>query len=376
MPAVHSVIGSYRLLRGRGQVLRVLESARGLFEATETPVSARTEWLSAWLAAFDAVEPIAVVAGDPTDPTGLACLAVARLGPLRTVTLLGDGPSDYGRIPVRDERAAEAVAVGIANLLRALPRPWRLRLAQLPVDDPVAARVQRVLPAARLEPGQSCPRLTISPDRTLEQHMSSSGRRAARQGRDRLAKTGLESSIDRTREPAEIYRLLPAIVALHRTRDHALGRRSDLDGEPRRRFYIDVVGRLAEIDAIELFTLRLEGELVAFFLGLRDVIGGRTVYRSWDGRISSGYPHLALGRVLRAHLIEAILADPVVDEIDWMRGELQHKMLAVTHAQPAQQLLAESSPMVDTVLRYATLTRHQVRDHLPGRVRRLIRGHG
>ena len=376
MPAVHSVIGSYRLLRGRGQVSRVLESARGLFEATGTPVPARTEWLSCWLAAFEAVEPVAVVAGDPTEPTGLACLAVTRLGPFRTVTLVGDGPSDYGRMPVRDEAAAEAVAAGIVSLLTAMPRPWRLRLAQLPVDDPVASRLRTALPGARLEPGQNCPRLTISPGRTLEQHMSSSGRRAARQGRDRLAKTGLRSSIARIRDPAEIRQLLPDIVALHRGRDHALGRRSDLDGQPRRRFYVAVVSQLADIGAIELFTLRLEGELVAFFLGLRDESTAGTVYRSWDGRISSGYPHLALGRVLRAHLIEAILADPDVGEIDWMRGELQHKMLAVTHAQPAQQLLAESSPLVDVVIRYTNLTRHQVRDHLPDRLRRLIRGRG
>jgi CelD/BcsL family acetyltransferase involved in cellulose biosynthesis len=349
-------------------VLRTLYGADELFDHTNAPVCARALWVSTWLEAFPTVD---LVEADGR-LTGLACLAVSRRGPVRTVTLAADGPSDYGWLPARDAGSAVALADGIADLLRTLPRPWRLRLSQLRPDDPVAARLLGVLPGSRAVPGQGCPQLTFGPERVLEAHVSASGRRSARQGRARLAASGLEVRMDRTSDPAAVRRLLPELVAIHRARDHGHGRRSDLDDDARRLFYIRVICRLADAGAIDIPTLWLDGRLAAFFVGIRD---GST-YRSWDGRMSSAWPNLPLGRVLRTELIGALLADPSLTAVDWMRGELQHKMQSVSHVLHTQQLLAESSPLLRLATERASALRHAARDATPDRVRRWIRGAG
>jgi CelD/BcsL family acetyltransferase involved in cellulose biosynthesis len=361
-----------RLVRGRPAVLRTLRAADELFEHTEAPVCARALWLSTWLEAFPAVDPVALAVEVDGRLTGLACLAVSRHGPVRTVTLAADGPSDYGWLPARDAGSAVALADGIADLLRTLPRPWRLRLSQLQPDDPVAARLLAVLPGALAVPGQGCPQLTFGPERVLERHMSASGRRSARQGLARLAASGLEVRVERTSDPAAVRRLLPELVAIHRARDHGHGRRSDLDDEARRLFYIRVICRLADAGAIDIPTLWLDGRLAAFFVGIWD--GG--TYRSWDGRMSSAWPNLPLGRVLRTELIAALLADPSLTAVDWMRGELQHKMQSVSHVLRTQQLVAESSALLRAATEQAIALRHAVRDATPDRVRRWIRSAG
>ncbi len=358
------------LLRGRDEVGRTLALAEGLFDATGTPVCARPPWLTTWLEAFPAVRPVAVVAGAGGRIDGLACLAVARRGVLRTVTLAGSGPSDHGRLPARDPAAATALAAGVVELLRGLRGPWRLQLAQLPVADPVVDALLAAVPGAYLEAGQGCPQLIFGPDRELARHISAGGRRAARQARSGIVKARLEMRVDRATGPGQVRRLLPELVALRRDRDHWHGRRSDLDDPGHRGFYAGVIARLAATGRVEVWTLHLDGALAAYFLGLRD----GTVYRNWDGRISSAWPALSPGRLLRDELVTALLTDPGVTCIDWGRGELQHKMSAANEVVPHVALRAESSPRVAVALRGTAGLRAAVRRQVPDDLLRRLRG--
>src|SRR5205823_13017390 len=138
-------------------------------------------WLTTWFETHPAAQPLAVAVETGRRLAGLGVFEMTRRGPLRTITLAAAGPSDHGRLPARDAEAAAALADGIVDLLRGLPRPWRLRLAQLPHDDPVAAALAGALPGARLRPGQGCPQLAFGADRVLDRHISASGRRAVRQ---------------------------------------------------------------------------------------------------------------------------------------------------------------------------------------------------
>jgi CelD/BcsL family acetyltransferase involved in cellulose biosynthesis len=358
-----------RVLRGRYAVGGALEAATDLFDATGTPVCARPPWLTTWLEAFPAAEPVAVVAGEPGRVDGLACLAVSRRGLLRTVTLVGAGPSDYGRLPARDSAAAAALAGGIAGVLRGVRQPWRLRLDQLPVGDPVVAALLAVLPRAYLEDGQPCPQVTFGPDR-LPAQLTASGRRALRKARSRLARSGIAMTVDRIRDPGQVRRLVPELIVLHRDRDHRIGRRSDLDDPGRRAFYSAVVSRLAETGQVEILVLRLDRQLAAYFLGFRD----GTVYRNWDGRISSGWPELSLGLLLRTELLAELLADPELTGIDMCRGTLQHKMHGVTAVVPTVVVRAESSASVTLALRWAAHLRRTLRRRVPAGLLRRLRG--
>jgi CelD/BcsL family acetyltransferase involved in cellulose biosynthesis len=236
----------------------------------------------------------------------------------------------------------------------------------------VAVRVRDALPGARLVPAQGCPRLTFSADRRLEHHVSAEDRRTVRRGRSRIAGAGVRARVDRIREPATVRDLLPEIVAMHRGRDHALGRRSDLDAVSRRTFYIEVSGQLADAGLLDIWTLRLDDAIGAFMVGIRD----GAVYRIWDGRIDTRWRHCAPGRVLRTDVLTALLADPGLTEVDWMRGELQHKMDSATRVVAAEDLLAESSTAVAAAVRGVAAARRAVRDRVPAGARRWVRTTG
>jgi CelD/BcsL family acetyltransferase involved in cellulose biosynthesis len=181
-------------------------------------------------------------------------------------------------------------------------------------------------------------------------------------------------TLDRTGDPERVRRLLPELVALHRERDHHVGRRSDLDHPGRRAFYAAVVSRLADAGQVEVFSLRLDGVLAAYFLGLRD----GPVFRSWDGRIGSARPDLSLGLLLRDEMVSALLAEPEVVGVDLCRGTLPHKMHGVTSVVPAVGLRAESSPRVARAVRTATglrrWAREEVRRRVPKDLLRRVRG--
>ncbi len=358
------------VLRDRDEVAAALAAAADLLAATGAPVCARATWLTTWYETFPQARPVALVAGRPDRPDGLACLAVRRRGVLRTVTLGGTGPSDYGRLPARDEATADALAGGLADLLGSLAGPWRLRLAQLPVGDPVAGALLRALPHAHTVPGQGCPQLAFVAERTLEKHVTASARRGGRQAHGRIERAGLHLTVERVADPGGVGRLLPEIVALKRARDHDLGRRSDLDEDRMRAFYTEVVSRQARAGATEVFALRLDGQLAAYFLGFRD----GDVFRNWDGRISSRWPSLSLGQLLRNDMIGRLLAEPELSGIDWCRGELPHKMHSITEVTPAVDVQAESSPLVRDALEAAAWARRAARSKVPTDVLRRLRG--
>jgi hypothetical protein len=186
-----------RVVTGRAGVLRELRAAGPLLAALRAPVTARPPWLTAALA-LDAARlagprPVAIVV-DPPGGTG-APRALATLvlhgGPRVTATLLGDGlPVPAGaapaRLPARDDDAAERLAAGLIGLLGRLRRPWRLRLADLPLGDPTLRAIGRLRPEAAFANARSA-RLV-----------------------DALDDAG---PVHRTRNPAELERQLPDLLA-------------------------------------------------------------------------------------------------------------------------------------------------------------------
>lgn len=185
-----------RIETGRAGVVRELRAAGLLLAALRAPVTARPPWLTAALA-LDAAgrgpRPVAVVV-DPPGGTG-APRALATLvlhgGPRLTATLLGDGlPVPAGtapaRLPARDDDASERLAVGVLGLLDRVRRPWTLRLAGLPLGDPTLRAIGRLRPEAAFANARSARLL------------------------DALDEAG---PVHRTRDPAEVERRLPALLA-------------------------------------------------------------------------------------------------------------------------------------------------------------------
>jgi hypothetical protein len=206
-----------RVADGRARVVREIRAAAPLMSDLAAPVPARGPWLTAALNAqsarpFSRVRPRAVVveqsglpAGARREPVsgggqggpstdGAALLTFRRRGVATAVTLLGSGadvgPLPEGRPPARlyarDDDVARRLAGGVVDLLDGLRGPWTLRLAGLPLGDPTLRHLAAAMPDSSLSTTRS---------RRLVDEL------------DTVAQ------VQRSRDPAELERWLPAVLA-------------------------------------------------------------------------------------------------------------------------------------------------------------------
>jgi hypothetical protein len=190
-----------RLADGRARVVREIRAAAPLMSDLAAPVPARGPWLTAALNAQSArplsrVRPRAVVVEQHPQgrPDGVALLSFRRRGVGTAVTLLGSGaevgPLPEGRPPARlyarDDDVARRLAGGVADLLDGLRGPWTLRLAGLPLGDPTIRHLAAAMPDSMLSTTRS---------RRLVDEL------------DTVA------GVQRSRDPAELERWLPAVLA-------------------------------------------------------------------------------------------------------------------------------------------------------------------
>jgi hypothetical protein len=187
-----------RVADGRARVAREARAAVPLMSDLAAPVPAQAPWLTAALNAQSG-SPLArararavVVEREQGRPSGAALLSFRRRGPATAVTLLGaePGPLPGGRPPsrllARDDEVARRLAGGIADLLDDLRGPWTLRLAGLPLGDPTLRHLAAALPESSLSTSRS---------RRLVDELDTVG------------------DVRRSRDPAEVERHLPAVLA-------------------------------------------------------------------------------------------------------------------------------------------------------------------
>ncbi|SDC05503.1 hypothetical protein SAMN05660690_0365 [Geodermatophilus telluris] len=273
-----------RTVLGTAAVVRELRAAAPLARALAAPATAESPWLTTVLS-VQAVHrrprlvPAAVVVGPrgPGGPDALALLELATAGPVVTATLLGDGlPTPGGRpparLPARDEDAADRLAAGVLDLLTSVRRPWRLRLAGLPLGDPTVRALARLRPDARVASARTT-RLVDDLD-------------AAAPGR-----------VVRSRDARAVDRVLPGLLAGER--------------DARARDLVRAAARLhAALGRVEVATVTDGGRLRAGLLTLVDgadrlpwwghsELGGLTTAR---GAPAVGVTVSGRGRVLRAVL--------------------------------------------------------------------------
>ncbi|MCZ2812363.1 hypothetical protein O2W15_13055 [Modestobacter sp. VKM Ac-2979] len=184
---------------GRAAVVREVRAAAPLLAERAVPLPARGPWLTAALNAqagrpFCRVRPHAVVVERDAHsrPAGAALLSFRRRGVGTVVGLLGaePGPLPPGRpqsrFPAQDDDVAERLAAGVIGLLDQVRGPWTLRLAGLPLGDPTVRHLAAGLPDAQLATTRS---------RRLIDELDS------------------VADVSRSRDPGEVERWLPAVLA-------------------------------------------------------------------------------------------------------------------------------------------------------------------
>lgn len=309
-----------------------------LLAEVDAPICARRVWLTVWLQSYVEFSPWVVSVRDHGDLAGVAMFAERRRAGHHEIVALGHGSSDYARLPTRSDGAARVLADAVGETLHRRRWPWRLRFDQLPPADPVAAHLVDRLSHAAVETGDASPRLLLHADRPLDAVMSAKTRQSLRTARNRLEKLD-EGYTVRTERGPSVCSALDDIERVHRLRDHALGRASDLDDPSRRRFWHDVLAAYGRRGEVEIGRLQIGGDLAAYSVSFLD----GSSYRLWDTRIDPARSFVSPGRVLLADLIERLRAEGAWSEFDFMRGEEDYKRRMSDDAVPAENLRAWSS---------------------------------
>lgn len=346
-----------RLLRGRAALETLAEDLDDLLGHVDAPVTARGPWLRAWARTHPAVEPLTVAVEQDGGLAGAALLAAWHRRGFTEIVVLGHRASDEVRLAARSEAAAEALAAGIVRALGTIRGPWRLRIEQIPQDDPVARRVALALPGSARSPGDGAPMTRLGDTRTLEAHLSRNARGEYRRRWNRLRRAGIDAEVARTRDAGEVGRLLPEMAEVRRARDLQLGRPSDVDDPVEGAFWRGVLVDLAERGEVELTTLRFDGALAAYVVGLLD----GPAYRMWDTRFDPRFADYSPGRLAVYESLAGALADERFTGYDWMRGVEPYKLQAATVVVDTENLLAWSSPASRALL------------EAPGRARRALK---
>ena len=327
-----------------------------LHARTAAPVTARRPWLAAWAQAHRGIwTPWPLLVGDEAAVDAAALLARRTRAGLTHFVSLGHVFSDYSRLSARDEAAAQDLASAVAAALASLRGPWRLRMEQLPQDDPVVRALRDRLPHTATAAGDGAPKVDLTRG---EPFGSSSYRQQVRMCHSRLERAGLAKEVCYSTDPAEISALLPQIQAIRQARDHSLDRVSDLDDPVGLAFWRAVVLEFAAREEAEVATLSLNGEIQAYCIGIPD---GST-WRMWDHRFRPGMERYRLGQLLEMAVIERAAADGRFSQLDRMRGVTPQKMRTAHWVEPTQHFMAWSSTWVRAADQGASSGRRRLAD--------------
>jgi CelD/BcsL family acetyltransferase involved in cellulose biosynthesis len=336
-----------RELVGPGALEALGDRLDELHAATDVPVTARRPWLDVWIRSYREFEPWAVIVeGSDGRLEAAALLARRRHGPLTEIVALGDGPSDYVRLPARNEVAASALARSLVDRLARLQGAWRMTVNFLPEGDDVATRLTALISSARWQPGDKAPRLRFKADRRLRAHLSRSVLQRERTAWNRFRRVGLEAALERLEGPEHVRQVIDQLESVRRRRDARVGRRTLIDSRAGRSFWRSVLVEHARQGSVQVFGLRVGGELAAYSVCFSD---GESL-RFWDGRVDPDWEQFSAGFLVNLASLRWALGNGRFSEYDWMRGVEGYKLQMSTDVVSTRNLLAYSSPGVGRLL--------------------------
>lgn len=328
-----------------------------LHDERRADVGARTPWLQAWAESHPQWRPrIMALPDGPSEIAAVLPLAEQRRPAFTEIRLLGDHCS----LVCRSDQSASALADGLLRRLRALGRPWSLQLGALPSDSAFTELLVRELRAVRVEPGAQRPMVVLEGRTDPAQVMSRNLRKAEAKARNRLAGSGLQVTRRWLTGRTELEPRLAEIRSVHRERDLQLRRSTALDDARESAFYDALLRR--HLDQMDLLELRVDGELAAFVIWIRNG-PVRTVL---DNRVAPRFMNYSAGLLANNIALRAAAADPEVETLDWGPGVQRYKLQSANLVIGYKQLSAWSSPLTRRAVAAGRRVRGRV-PSLPGR---------
>lgn len=246
---------------------------------------------------------------------------------VRRLAFLGETEvcGDFLDVVAKPEQHAGVVR-SFAAFLQEEQRAWDvLDLADMDSQSPTVAILQDSFagPAYKTElrPGEICPRITFSEDATFSSFIGLSGRRENYMRRRKWLEKQPGFSIDKIEDPAFLAAPFKEFLRLHSLRWASEGGSDGIRGPEVEAFHRDATLLLAERNKLQLFTMSIEGRMVAAVYGLRH---GDTFSYYQAGR-DPDWNSKSVGMVLLAETFKMCI-ESGVRVYDFLRGEEAYKL--------------------------------------------------
>lgn len=289
------------------------------------------EWLAPWWRAFGAQDRVLSIAGYGGDSlVGLAPLAVAKQrafgAELNFLRLMGDGTPDSDNLDMPAAPGYEAAfAQALFAWLENNHQAWDVcQFRTVPSASPVAACMLEQLSSRGWLPYTSTrPQSVIELPETWEEYgkMISANERAKISSRFRKLEKKYLVEIRPCTEESELESCLLALFDLHGKRWHERGEGGTFEIDERRQFYREMSSLLLKKGLLELWILKLNGQIVAVQFAFRY---DKTVFLLQEG-FDPAFADDSVGYVLRSQVLKALIARGV-RAYDFLGGTGQAKM--------------------------------------------------
>ena len=299
-------------------------------------------WLfDAWCRWEPGITPVAVVVPSDREPGGdiVVPLGIRRRFGFVELVAAGHPVVDLVRW-AGAARTPDAVASGIVRALHTAGPRASLRLEQVAADEAWIPALAAAL-GRRPTPGQSVAATRLGDDRDPTLVAGRNFRRKARQVERRIVADGHALEVASIVDLGELVAALRSVDGLRSERDSAAGRRTPFDGGPGSGALRTSIRSAAQRGELELVTVSVDGELVAYNLTVTEA----SVVRVIDGRVSPHWRATALGVVADLAVVTSACAVPTIEWIDWGRGVNSNKARLATDIVETVDINGWNSPI-------------------------------
>jgi CelD/BcsL family acetyltransferase involved in cellulose biosynthesis len=267
---------------------------------------------------------------EQTTLVGIAPLGIWRTptasGPVRVLRFVGHGTADHLDICIVPDHRAAGLNLLCDHIRHQLK--WHLvDLLDVPEDSPnlelLRLGLGRGAQTALVLRGIVCPYLRLeaqSWETFYAERRSKSSRKDLERRMRRLAELG-ELGFQRYAAPDAVREVFPRLFALYAKRWDQQYLSVSFAGPKEQRFYPAMAAAFAARGRLDLVTLELDGQVLAFSLG---VVHGRCftwLITAHDPAYAKYFP----GELMITHLLESVFARGDIDEFDFTRGEESYK---------------------------------------------------
>lgn len=253
------------------------------------------------------------------------------------VRCMGHTGLDHSPIVSRTGDHAATLANHLASELRRLAWPWTLDLVRLPSDSAFAAALTRQLRVSEVRSDALHPIVEFDRADARGPVLSRNLRQAEAKARNRIRRADLTLHIRWITDQRTIASRTSEIRSTHRARDFQLRGASLLDDRQDGRYYDTLLRK--HLDLLDLLEVRLEGELAAYLLWIRNG-PTRLVF---DNRVAPRWTNYSAGVIANNVALRLAAEDPSITVLDWGSGLQRYKLQSANKVIAHDRLLAWSS---------------------------------